>query len=106
MRANKISARDHTTARNDERLFDGVGGTITGWPMEKLDLLEILNRAQRGVTRGGAVSGAARATAGPPGGSRGQRRDIALSDGSRISFASIEQDYVFRDDPAGHGTEI
>lgn len=105
MRATRNTSRYHTAARKDERLPDGVGGTITGWPMEKLDLMEILNRASRGVTRGGAVSGAAQTTANRRGGDI-QRADIALSDGSRISFASIEQEGMFRNDPVDLSVEV
>jgi hypothetical protein len=81
--------RDAATRTNDPQ-SDGLGGTITGGPMPPLDLLEILDRGARPVSRGGAVSGAAHVMDGGLG--AGGRRDsgITLSDGSRISFASVE----------------
>jgi len=104
MRATRNTSPDFVAARRGEHLPDGVGGTVTGWPMEKLDLMEILNRTSRGVTRGGAVSGAAQAIDNRRGGN-GRRTDIALSDGSRISFASIEQEGMFRNDLVEAGTD-
>jgi hypothetical protein len=93
--------RGYPATRNGETLPDGVGGTITGGPMQAIDLLEILNRATRGVSRAGAVSGAAQVAVSSPGAGEGRDRDIALSDGSRISFASVEDRGARRDDSAG-----
>jgi len=83
------ATRDQLTKRNGDQLPDGVGGTITGGAMEPIDLMEILNRSVRCVTRGGAVSGSAQAMANGPGARQSRDRGIELSDGSRISFASI-----------------
>ena len=68
-----------------------AGETITGGPVETLDLMEILSRPARGVTRGGAVSRADQPMVIHIVGRSGLQRAIALSDGSRISFASIEE---------------
>ncbi len=91
--------RDQLTKSGGEPLPDGIGGTITGGPMEPIDLLEILSRSVRCVTRGGAVSGAAHAVAGDRGpGSSGADLGIALSDGSRITFASLADPGVLREE--------
>ena len=92
------ATRDQLTKRNNEALPDGVGGTITGGPMEPIGLLEILERGARGASRGGAVSGAAQVAIGSPGAAGRPDRAIALSDGSRISFSSIADTELFRDD--------
>jgi hypothetical protein len=68
--------RDAATRTSDPQP-DGLGGTITGGPVPPIDLMEILNR-------GGAVSGAAHVLGG------GRDSGITLSDGSRISFASVD----------------
>jgi hypothetical protein len=58
-------------------------------------MLEIMERGARGTSRSGAVSGAAQVVAD----STSQlQRGIALSDGSRICFASIADAGLFRDD--------
>jgi hypothetical protein len=81
----------------NEALPDGVGGTITGGPMQPINLIEILRLGERGESCGGAVSGAAQgavsgSASGAPANARGARDPgIALSDGSRIIFASVEQ---------------
>jgi hypothetical protein len=87
--------------RLDEALPDGVGGTITGGPMQPINLIEILRLGGRGASGGGAVSGAAQgalsgalsgiASGAGAGAGSGRDRGIALSDGSRIIFASVEQ---------------
>lgn len=84
--------RDRSTKANREHLPDGIGGTITGGPMEPIDLIEILDRSARCVSRGGAVSGAAQAVVASPGerlADGGYDLGISLSDGSRITFASL-----------------
>jgi hypothetical protein len=106
---NRRANRDHldTGRRGDPpgggELPDGVAGTITGGPVAAIDLLEILSRSAACVTRGGAVSGAAHMEFINPekydGGNR--RRAIALSDGSRISFASVAESGVLMEDDAG-----
>jgi hypothetical protein len=86
--------------RLDEALPDGVGGTITGGPMQPINLIEILRLGERSASRGGAVSGAAQgavsgSASGVGAGAGGARSPgIALSDGSRIIFASVEQAMV------------
>ena len=92
------ATRDQLTKRNNDPLTDGSGGTITGGPMEPINLLEILERGARCVSRGGAVSGAAQVVVSDLG---GRDRGIALSDGSRISFASVADAGVLKDDDAG-----
>jgi hypothetical protein len=87
--------------RPDEALPDGVGGTITGGPMQPINLIEILRLGGRGASGSGAVSGAAQgalsgalsgiASGAGAGAGGGRDRGIALSDGSRIIFASVEQ---------------
>ena len=94
MRLTKRARRDQSTTPNNEDLRDGIGGTITGGQMETIGRLEILERGARGASRGGAVSGAAQIVADSPGRARG----IALSDGSRICFASIADPGLLRDD--------
>jgi hypothetical protein len=92
------ATRDRLTQRNDDNLSDDIGGTITGGPLESIDLINILERSSRGVTRGGAVSGAAKTVSvSSPGATGGQDRGIALSDGSRIYFISIADVDVLKD---------
>ncbi|HEX3993174.1 MAG TPA: hypothetical protein VHX39_18530 [Acetobacteraceae bacterium] len=98
MRLNRRALRDQLTKPNNEHLPDGIGGTITGGPMEPLGLVEILERGARGASRGGAVSGAAQIVAGGPRQSNKAERGISLSDGSRICFASIAEVSLYRDD--------
>jgi hypothetical protein len=93
----KRKLEDQVIRRDSESLPDGIGGTITGGPMEPIDLTAILSRPDRAISRGGAVSGAAQTTFSRAGTGRGRDEGIALSDGSRISFASI--------DDAGHRTD-
>lgn len=97
---NRRATRDQLTKRNNDLLPDGVGGTITGGPMLPIDRTEILARTARGVSRGGAVSGAAQVVVSSLNGSGGQDRGIALSDGSRISFCSVADAGVLKDDNA------
>jgi hypothetical protein len=97
---NRRATRDGATKRTGENLPDGIGGTITGGPMKPICLVEILERGTRGASRGGAVSGAAQVAAGNYGESGRAGPGIALSDGSRISFTSIDDAGVFRDDNA------
>jgi hypothetical protein len=90
MRTTKRRAnRDRLTPRTNSDLPDGVGGTITGGPMEPIDVMEILARGARGVSGAGAVSGAAQVVVSGVGPAPGKAHGIALSDGSRISFTSI-----------------
>jgi hypothetical protein len=88
-RMSRRVARDQLTKRNDNNLPDGIGGTVTGGPMEPLDLAEILAQSAHEVTRGGAVSGAAHVVVSSVRGADGRDGGIALSDGSRIRFASV-----------------
>jgi hypothetical protein len=90
--------RDQLTRANREHLPDGVGGTITGGPMEPIDLMQILSRSARCVSRGGAVSGAAQTVVSSPEDGRVQDLGIALSDGSRITFASLAGPGVLREE--------
>jgi len=78
------------TRPDNDYLPDGTGGTVTGGPRAPINLLEILSRSSRGATRGGAVSGAAQSMASVPGGRARADRAFALSDGSRITFASVD----------------
>jgi hypothetical protein len=90
MRAmSRRATRDHLN-RPGERLSDGVGGTITGGPMQPVDVWEILNLGARGCSRGGAVSGAAQTAVNNLGVGQARQRAIALSDGSRITFSSLD----------------
>jgi hypothetical protein len=58
--------------------------------MPPLDLMEILNHGGRPMSRGGAVSGAAYVLGGGTGAGGGRDSGVTLSDGSRISFASVD----------------
>jgi hypothetical protein len=98
MRLTRRATRNQLTKRNNEHLPAGIGVTITGGPMEPIGLMEILERGARGASRSGAVSGAAQVVASSFGGTGRVDCDIALSDGSRISFASIADAGVLRDD--------
>lgn len=66
---------------------DGVGGTITGGPMKPLDLMEILKRGTDEHGLAGAVSGAAQMIVSKR---FDPDRGVALSDGTRIIFASMD----------------
>lgn len=70
--------------RGSRHLPDGAGGTIVGGPMRPIDLTALF---ARGVSMGGAIAGAAQVVTGPD-----DRDDagIALSDGSRIIFATMD----------------
>lgn len=98
MQLTRRATRDQLTKSNDEHLSDGIGGTITGGPQEPTGLLEILERGARGASRGGAVSGAAQVVADIAGRCSQAQRGIALSDGSRICFASIADAGLLRDE--------
>src|ERR1017187_2106973 len=95
---NRRVTRDRLTKQTNADLPDGVGGTITGGPMEPINVMEVLARGARGVAGVGAVSGAAQVVVSSVGSSRGRDRGIALSDGSRISFASIADAGGLNDD--------
>jgi hypothetical protein len=99
--------RDQSAKPNSEHLPDGVGGTVTGAPLEPINLMEILSRSERCSSRGGAVSGAAQTVDsgeetrpfwgyGQDPGGYGKDLGIALSDGTRITFASIAGPGVLR----------
>jgi hypothetical protein len=92
------ATRDQLTTRNGEHLPDGIGGTITGGPVVPIDLMEILNRSARCVTGSGAVSGAAQSAA--SGGQDRRKLGVALSDGSRITFASLADTGILREEDA------
>jgi hypothetical protein len=82
---------------------DGLAGTITGGGAVAASPITDIGRGAQCVSRSGAVSGAAQGVAGGPafpGGlaSGGPDRWIALSDGSRITFASIADAGILRDD--------
>jgi hypothetical protein len=96
---NRRAVRDGLAMRNSEDLPDGIGGTITGGPREPIDLMQVLARAN-GASLGGAVSGAAQVVVSSMLVDRGRERGVALSDGSRISFASIADAGVLNDDEA------
>ena len=107
---NRRANRDRATRRTTTDLPDGVGGTITGGPTRPIDLTEILTRDARGVAGAGAVSGAAQAVSssfGPARGAlNGRPHGIALSDGSRISFASIADAGVLNEDEDGDAQHL
>ena len=93
------ATRDQLAKRDNVDLVGGGGGTITGGPREPIDLTGILERGSRGVSRGGAVSGAASQVVVSNFGATGrQDRGIALSDGSRISFSSVADAGILQDD--------
>jgi hypothetical protein len=97
---NRRATRDQLTKRTGDHLPEGIGGTITGGPVEPIDLMRIL--AQGLVSGGGAVSGAAQMVVSTFGARAQANQDIALSDGSRISFACVVDVGVLREfnDPA------
>jgi len=86
---NRRAIRDQLTTRNSEQLLYGAGPTVTGGPLKPIDLMEILNRSERGVSRGGAVSGAEFPLVSSAGSGSGRDPAIALSDGTTITFASV-----------------
>ena len=83
--------------RNRDRLPDGIAGTVSGASAEMIDLASmrrlgshgVRHERSRGITRGGAVSGAARVTSSSAGARGGGTWGIALSDGSEITFVSV-----------------
>ena len=84
--------------RPGDSLPDGVGGSVTGGPMRAPDLMEILSKGTRAATRAGAVSGAAQSIDSRSGSRFDEAKAIALSDGSRISFASLADQRLVTDD--------
>jgi hypothetical protein len=98
MRVSRRATRDQAAKPNDEQLPVGDGGTITRGPIEPIALLEILERAAHGASGGGAVAGAAHGVAEGSGRSSLAERGIALSDGSRICFASIVDARLVQDE--------
>ena len=88
-------ARERMNKRSGHGVPDGSGGTIAGGSMQPLDLMALLTGGDSGVSMGGAVSGAAQAMR-PTARAVGGRDDaIALSDGSRIVFASLSDHEIF-----------
>ena len=86
-------SRDRAVKRRPHQLPDGTGGTIAGGPMKAVDLMGLLGRSVADVSVGGAVSGAA---ANAPGAD--VREDsVDLSDGSQITFASVDRGRVLAD---------
>jgi hypothetical protein len=88
----RVTRRAQGQVRRNRRepLPDGVGGTITGGPMQPIDLMEILARGSRAANRGGAVTGAAHLTVIDPDRSHRPGQAVSLSDGSRITFSSVD----------------
>ena len=82
-------ASERMNKRTGTGLADGSGGTIAGGSMQPLDLMALLTGGAAGVSMGGAVSGAAQAMPATARAARGRDDGIALSDGSRIVFASV-----------------
>jgi hypothetical protein len=89
MRLTIRRTRDQLTKPKAEHPPNGIGGTIAASPMERIGLLNILEHDAYGASRGGAVSGAAQVVSGWPTYACQTERSIALSDGSRICFASL-----------------
>jgi len=96
MRANRRAIRDQLAKRNGS---ESAGETVTGGPIQPIDLMEVLSRGARDVSRGRAVSGAAQVVISSPG-SGGSSRAVALSDGSMISFARVGDIGVLKDEDA------
>lgn len=72
--------------REPAGLPDGLGGTIAGGPARAIDLTALLRRPEAGVEAGlGAGLGAGASGREEP----EQNEEFALSDGSRIIFASL-----------------
>jgi hypothetical protein len=105
MRLTRGTTRDPVTKPHNHHLPDGIGGTITGGAMELLDLPEMLERGAHEAGRGGAVAGAAQVAADGTVNSSQPERGIALSDGSRICFASIVDTGLFRDRDAATASD-
>lgn len=102
----RTTIRPMQTARRRDRNGPGEpdcgpgrkeGETITGGPWKPLEFMDILNRDARAVSLGGAVSGAARVVMSQPRAGSGQGQDISLSDGSRISFTSVNHNDLLLD---------
>jgi hypothetical protein len=72
-----------------------VGG---GGERREIDLARIILRGENEAGRGGAVSGAAQAIRSSLAARIAKNRGVSLSDGSRISFASIADVGVLEDD--------
>jgi hypothetical protein len=94
MRLTRHARHDQSTTPGNEDLRDGIGGTVASGPPATTGVLGNLEPGAREASRGGAVSGAAQIVADSP----DRRHGIALSDGSRISFASIADVGLLRDD--------
>ena len=92
--------RDRLTNGKGETAVNGAGETITGGPVQPLNLMEILSRSGRDDSRGGAVSGAAQVVISSPVAGGGADDGVALSDGSRITFARVNDPGVMRDEEA------
>ena len=93
-RTKRISGTDRTLFQ----LPDGTGGTITGGPMRPLDLMELLTRDRDNLTQKDiAVSGAARIIDSVSLKAQSSGAGIALSDGSRIVFRSVENGDILLD---------
>ena len=82
-------AKERMNKRSGNGLADGSGGTIAGGSMQPLDLMALLTGDASVVSMGGAVSGAAQTMQTTARAARGRDDGIALSDGSRIVFASV-----------------
>jgi hypothetical protein len=95
-RVTRRAAHGQPTKRSPATLPEIVGGTITGGPMEPLDLMEILARGTRGASGSGAVPGAAHLMAIVLSPVNGADRGVALSDGSRIVFSSVDDLHAWR----------
>lgn len=76
--------RRHAVRGGAGALPDGVGGTITGGPVQPIDLMQVLDRRPR---QPAPAFGAAKWAVT---GRFDKNSAVALSDGSRIFFASIE----------------
>ena len=89
---------DKSGKANGDRLPAGAGGTIYGASLSRNDLMPMPIPHLPDVSRrGGAVSGAAQAMAMGSGIENGEERAVALSDGSKISFASVAALGLFED---------
>jgi hypothetical protein len=80
---------DKSGKANGDRLSAGAGGTIYGASLSRNDLMPMPIPHLPDVSRRDAVSGAAQAMAMGSGIENGEERAVALSDGSKISFASV-----------------
>jgi hypothetical protein len=94
MRLTRHARHDQSTTPSNEDLRDGIDGTVASGLPATAGLLDNLEPGAREASRGRAVSGAARIVADSPDRGRG----IALSDGSRICFASVADVGLLRDD--------